>query len=212
MSSCLMFGKCNRGWSDAYSETGLHYNRFRYYDSDVGMFISRDPIELLGGFNVFAYAPNPVGWIDPWGLSGCSNYSNNLGNHGEKIAMKYLSGTGYSRVFSVQNRSGNGLDIVGLRADGKFDIFEVKSSMKGKFSLSPRQATGSGFAQTVLMKDVPNKGGYFMKDLSGNEVPITKSEAKAIYSNIGNTEQINVHVGRNSKGQFANEVIEFLPW
>ena len=51
------------------TETGLHYNRFRYYDSDVGMFISRDPIELLGGFNVFAYAPNPIGWIDPWGLS-----------------------------------------------------------------------------------------------------------------------------------------------
>ena len=50
-------------------ETGLHYNRFRYYDSDVGMFISRDPIGLLGGSNVFAYAPNPVMWIDPWGLS-----------------------------------------------------------------------------------------------------------------------------------------------
>ena len=51
------------------AETGLYYNRFRYYDSDVGMFISRDPIELLGGFNVFAYAPNPVMWIDPWGLT-----------------------------------------------------------------------------------------------------------------------------------------------
>ncbi len=50
-------------------ETGLHYNRFRYYDSDVGMFISRDPIGLLGGLNVFAYAPNPVHWIDPWGLT-----------------------------------------------------------------------------------------------------------------------------------------------
>ena len=49
-------------------ETGLHYNRFRYYDSDVGMFISRDPIGLLGGNNVFQYAPNPIGWIDPWGL------------------------------------------------------------------------------------------------------------------------------------------------
>ena len=24
-------------------ETGLHYNRFRYYDPDVGMFTSRDP-------------------------------------------------------------------------------------------------------------------------------------------------------------------------
>ncbi|WP_353892009.1 RHS repeat domain-containing protein [Faucicola atlantae] len=51
------------------TETGLHYNRFRYYDSDVGMFISRDPIGLLGGSNVFQYAPNPVGWIDPYGLS-----------------------------------------------------------------------------------------------------------------------------------------------
>ena len=50
-------------------ETNLHYNRFRYYDSDVGMFISRDPIGLLGGSNVFQYAPNPIGWIDPWGLN-----------------------------------------------------------------------------------------------------------------------------------------------
>ena len=49
-------------------ETNLHYNRFRYYDSDVGMFVSRDPIQLEGGLNTFAYAPNPVNWIDPFGL------------------------------------------------------------------------------------------------------------------------------------------------
>ena len=51
------------------SETNLHYNRFRYYDSDVGMFISRDPIGLMGGNNVFQYAPNPTDWIDPFGLA-----------------------------------------------------------------------------------------------------------------------------------------------
>ncbi|MFC6205582.1 RHS repeat-associated core domain-containing protein [Psychrobacter urativorans] len=51
-------------------ETGLHYNRFRYYDPDMGMFTTRDPIELNGGMNVFAYAPNPTGWLDPLGLSG----------------------------------------------------------------------------------------------------------------------------------------------
>ena len=56
-------------------ETGLHYNRFRYYDSDVGMFISRDPIGLMGGLNIFAYAPNPVMWIDPWGLT-CTEIPN----------------------------------------------------------------------------------------------------------------------------------------
>ena len=49
-------------------ETGLHYNRFRYFDPDLGMFISRDPIGLMGGFNTFQYAPNPTGWVDPLGL------------------------------------------------------------------------------------------------------------------------------------------------
>ena len=50
-------------------ETGLHYNRFRYFDPDMGMFTTRDPIGLLGGNNVFQYAPNPTGWIDPFGLA-----------------------------------------------------------------------------------------------------------------------------------------------
>ena len=50
-------------------ETGLHYNRFRYYDADMGMFTTRDPIGLMGGNNVFAYVPNPTGWVDPLGLA-----------------------------------------------------------------------------------------------------------------------------------------------
>ena len=54
----------------------LHYNRFRYYDSDVGMFVSRDPIGLLGGDNVFAYAPNPIQWIDPLGLKSTTKTNN----------------------------------------------------------------------------------------------------------------------------------------
>ena len=52
------------------AETGLHYNRFRYYDPDIGRFVSQDPIGLAGGVNNYQYAPNPVGWIDPLGLSG----------------------------------------------------------------------------------------------------------------------------------------------
>ncbi|RDI21954.1 RHS repeat-associated protein, partial [Pseudacidovorax intermedius] len=40
-------------------ESGLHYNRYRYYDPHSGRFVSRDPIGLLGGVNTHAYAPNP---------------------------------------------------------------------------------------------------------------------------------------------------------
>ena len=54
-------------WHDV--ETGLHYNRFRYYDPEVGRFVHQDPVGLLGGANFYQYAPNPIGWIDPFGLS-----------------------------------------------------------------------------------------------------------------------------------------------
>ena len=50
-------------------ETGLHYNRHRYYDPTLGQFTTQDPIGLLGGVNNYQYAPNPVGWVDPLGLS-----------------------------------------------------------------------------------------------------------------------------------------------
>ena len=50
-------------------ETGLYYNLNRYYDPRVGRFISQDPIGFAGGLNLFAYAPNPVEWVDPLGLA-----------------------------------------------------------------------------------------------------------------------------------------------
>ncbi len=48
-------------------DTGLHYNTFRFYDPDIGRFISPDPIGLAGGFNLHGFAPNPMRWIDPLG-------------------------------------------------------------------------------------------------------------------------------------------------
>ena len=50
-------------------ETGLHYNLHRYYDPDSGRFTQHDPIGLAGGLNLYQYAPNALGWVDPWGLS-----------------------------------------------------------------------------------------------------------------------------------------------
>ena len=53
-------------------ETGLHYNTFRFYDPDVGRFTTPDPIGLAGGLNLYQYAVNPVGWVDPWGWAPVS--------------------------------------------------------------------------------------------------------------------------------------------
>ncbi|WP_020190345.1 RHS repeat-associated core domain-containing protein, partial [Pseudomonas putida] len=48
-------------------ETSLHYNTFRYYDPEVARFITQDPIGLLGGSNLYNYAPSSTGWLDPLG-------------------------------------------------------------------------------------------------------------------------------------------------
>ena len=50
-------------------ETGLFYNRFRYYDPDAGLYISPDPLGLEGGLRPFGYGINPTRWIDPLGLA-----------------------------------------------------------------------------------------------------------------------------------------------
>jgi RHS repeat-associated protein len=50
------------------SETGLAYNRFRYYDVDSGGYISQDPITLNGGMNLYAYIKDSNCWTDPMGL------------------------------------------------------------------------------------------------------------------------------------------------
>ncbi|WP_242390041.1 RHS repeat-associated core domain-containing protein, partial [Kosakonia cowanii] len=53
-------------------ETGLHYNTFRYYDPAGGCYTQMDPIGLAGGLNTYTYVDDPLGWVDPLGLVGCS--------------------------------------------------------------------------------------------------------------------------------------------
>ncbi|MEY6713215.1 RHS repeat protein, partial [Escherichia coli] len=50
-------------------ESGLYYNRNRYYDPLQGRYITQDPIGLEGGWSLYAYPLNPLNGIDPLGLS-----------------------------------------------------------------------------------------------------------------------------------------------
>ncbi|MGO1870384.1 MULTISPECIES: RHS repeat-associated core domain-containing protein [Halomonas] len=55
-------------WQD--EESGLYYNRHRYYDPQQGRYIGQDPIGLRGGTNLYGYVANPTGMVDPLGLEG----------------------------------------------------------------------------------------------------------------------------------------------
>ncbi|ALI08883.1 type IV secretion protein Rhs [Pseudomonas fluorescens] len=52
-------------------ESGLHYNRHRYYNPETGRYLTPDPSKLAGGLNGYRYTVNPTGWVDPLGLVDC---------------------------------------------------------------------------------------------------------------------------------------------
>jgi RHS repeat-associated protein len=51
------------------AETGLFYNRYRYYDPAGGRYVTQDPIGLAGGMNLYGYVGcDPLFYVDPLGL------------------------------------------------------------------------------------------------------------------------------------------------
>lgn len=61
----------NLRWPGHYydPETGLHYNRWRYYDPILGRYLQSDPLGYGGSpVNLYAYAPNPLVQVDMFGL------------------------------------------------------------------------------------------------------------------------------------------------
>lgn len=89
-------------------ETGYAYNRFRYYDAQHGRFLSQDPIGLLGGMNVYQYAPNPIVYVDPLGLARGKcivSWYDQIGGPTGHYTVKTVAGTG--SIHSEQHTTGD---------------------------------------------------------------------------------------------------------
>jgi RHS repeat-associated protein len=66
----------NLRWPGHYydPETGLHYNRYRYYDPLLGRYLQSDPIGYKGSpVNLYAYCANPSVQVDLLGLDHPDN-------------------------------------------------------------------------------------------------------------------------------------------
>ena len=60
-------------------ETGLAYNRFRYYDPELGRYISEDPIRFASGtLALHSYVEDSNSWVDVLGLSSYKKSSKSL--------------------------------------------------------------------------------------------------------------------------------------
>ena len=183
-------------------ETGLYYNRFRYYNPEAGLYLNQDPIELLGNNpNFYAYVSDSNIQIDLFGLN---TFQQRLGNFGEDWAKDQLQSSGkYQSVFPVQNASNQGIDLVGLRHDSKFDIFEVKTNIFGDVGkLSDRQLNPNGFIEDVLSNDKAGKGKF----------GITPQLATQIKNNVGDKRVIDVFVERSANNKWFVKKAMISDW
>ncbi|QQQ01322.1 RHS repeat-associated core domain-containing protein [Lysobacter enzymogenes] len=132
------------------AESGLHYNRHRYYDPDTGQYLSPDPLGLEGGHRPQAYVGNPNGWIDPLGLAACPvRVVNDTKIHGtgqvdrtpghnqfsEVIANKLAMSGKFTDIYlnrAYNTHTGGGVsrrrpDIMAVDHNGKIHAIEIAS-------------------------------------------------------------------------------------
>ncbi|PIT58607.1 RHS repeat-associated core domain-containing protein, partial [Snodgrassella alvi] len=172
-------------------ETGLHYNTFRYYDPDIGRFTQPDPIGLLGGFNLYQYAPNGLTWVDPWGLS-CG------------LSKKYVY-----RALSLEDRiridSGLGIKPKG---QGGSIVDHVQGKNTGYISVSESKSgteifdSGNGLAKINVTKATQNGTVY---------IP-NQNVQQTVNSKGSLTDRKNVKRAIEGlfKGEIPNEAIEII--
>ncbi|MES0300405.1 RHS repeat-associated core domain-containing protein, partial [Citrobacter sedlakii] len=112
-------------------ESGLYYNRFRYYDCGTGQYLCADPIGLLGGINLYSYAPNPLNYIDPLGLT-CK-----LTNQQFKNKLKRIKN---------QTAAGGNQGITGIVSQD--DAFKL-----GETFVGPNYKRISGYGSDLLISE-----------------------------------------------------------
>jgi uncharacterized protein RhaS with RHS repeats len=97
--------------------------------------MAQDPIGLAGGWNLYQYAPNPLGWIDPFGLS----FIDIIGDAAQKTGRKYQGAEIYKvsskvKVGDVTFKNGDYFYIDNLHKD-HYETFSSLDKSKGVFNL-----------------------------------------------------------------------------
>ena len=108
-------------------ELGLHLNRYRDYDPQLGRYIEPDPLGHAGGINLYAYCRDPIGEVDLLGLKppckGASTWFREPVHHAAGIATQSRQAS--TTPWGTPNHSPKHLRVGYETREGGLDAFEI---------------------------------------------------------------------------------------
>ena len=155
------------------AESGLHYNRHRYYQPDSGRFLTPDPIKLAGGLNNYQYVQNPVNWVDPLGLAGVKgdcppNGTGNASTHTDVEPSIPDVNEETTRVRHYTNRKGSkGIEesgTINAHDNNRVYVEQAKNKPLNQKEAENTYQIGQGRGRDYIEFDVPTSQLEWIKN------------------------------------------------
>uniref|UniRef100_UPI00300C4F50 RHS repeat-associated core domain-containing protein n=1 Tax=Citrobacter amalonaticus TaxID=35703 RepID=UPI00300C4F50 len=159
-------------WYD--EESGLHYNRHRYYDPVQGRYITQDPIGLAGGWNIYQYPLNPVGYVDPLGLKECTGSARVLQGNSRLVGK----GGGYNTNPSDLAKYGVTTDSTAI-IPSQWGLTD-KSSARGKINSISGKLKDGGAQLFSCVRDIVDDAALRKKKVDPQQKLMDKNPGKLI--------------------------------
>lgn len=110
-------------------ETGLAYNRHRYFDAALEAFVTQDPLRLVAGSQLYAYAPNTTAWSDPLGLNPTCRLTGHAVTNATHLPVVRQGTRQWDEAVDALRRGGRGDIRVETIQDAKALLREARGNM-----------------------------------------------------------------------------------
>ncbi|MFY0573457.1 RHS repeat-associated core domain-containing protein [Cystobacter fuscus] len=149
-------------------DTGLFYNRFRYYDPTLGRYLQSDPLGTAGGTNLYAYVPNPLVHVDVLGLNGDHLTPNTEASH--TFDTEKVPGNQSAQMKGGSDEVPNGVKNAPIHSKYPDGTIVYEGQQPGKVRGPDPGAKGA--PHTQLQWDTTNNRIYKAREYGENDIPI----------------------------------------
>jgi RHS repeat-associated protein len=185
-------------------ETGLHYNRFRYYDPFTTRYLQPDPLHTIADPNRYGYPLDPLLRSDPLGLSSTriinADPADDVLNTGVRRDRRTAAGVPVSDMFGDDGMPDlTGVDHVIIYAHGNPDEIgrsTPEDRLKGKVAEFSPGMSGRELAQYLKARGFTGSRVTVISCRTGASRPNGGSFAQDVADELGGATEVKSWQGK----------------